>query len=45
LAQRTLALDDKKSKTFSHGITRKSKKDLEKEAEEKKRVAEEAYVW
>ncbi len=44
MAQRTLALDDKKSKTFSHGITRKSKKDLEKEAE-KKRVAEEAYVW
>ena len=39
-----MELDDKKSKTFNHGITKKSKKDLEKEAEEKKRVEEEKYV-
>jgi U2-associated protein SR140 len=30
-----------KSKAFAHGITKKTKKDLEKEAEERKRVEEE----
>jgi U2-associated protein SR140 len=33
-------LDTLKSKTFSHGVTKKTKKDLEREAEEKKRLEE-----
>jgi U2-associated protein SR140 len=37
-------LTDLKSKTFSHGITKKTKKDLEREAEEKKRLDEERSV-
>jgi len=37
-------LNQLKSKTFSHGITKKSKKDLEKEAEERKRIDEEKCV-
>ncbi|OXH00422.1 hypothetical protein C370_07327 [Cryptococcus neoformans A1-35-8] len=39
--KRQLELTALKSKTFSHGITKKTKRDLEKEAEEKKRVEEE----
>ncbi|KAK4687331.1 hypothetical protein P7C73_g2781, partial [Tremellales sp. Uapishka_1] len=41
IRKRALELNTLKSKTFSHGITKKSKKDLEREAEEKKRVEEE----
>ena len=37
-------MTDLKSKTFSHGITKKTKKDLEREAEEKKRLEEERSV-
>ncbi|ODN91468.1 U2-associated protein SR140 [Cryptococcus wingfieldii CBS 7118] len=39
--KRQLELTALKSKTFSHGITKKTKRDMEKEAEEKKRVEEE----
>lgn len=39
--QRNVELTQLKSKTFSHGITKKTKKDLEREAEEKKRIEEE----
>ncbi|WWD06619.1 hypothetical protein V865_004712 [Kwoniella europaea PYCC6329] len=39
--KRQLELNALKSKTFSHGITKKTKKDLEREAEEKKRKEEE----
>lgn len=42
--QKQVELTDLKSKTFSHGITKKTKKDLEREAEEKKRLEEERYV-
>ncbi|ORY26262.1 hypothetical protein BCR39DRAFT_541703 [Naematelia encephala] len=41
IPKKILKLDELKSRTFSHGITKKSKKDLEKEAEEKKRIEEE----
>ncbi|KAK1922466.1 hypothetical protein DB88DRAFT_355185 [Papiliotrema laurentii] len=42
---RALELNDLKSRTFSHGVTKKSKKDLEREAEEKKlREEEEAQA-
>jgi U2-associated protein SR140 len=34
-------LTDLKSRVFNHGRTTKTKKDLEKEAEEKKRLEEE----
>lgn len=36
-----LELTALKSKTFSQGITKKTKRDLEKEAEERKRIEEE----
>ncbi|RSH95364.1 hypothetical protein EHS25_000451 [Saitozyma podzolica] len=39
--KRHFALNELKTKTFSHGITKKSKKDLEREAEERKRKEEE----
>ncbi|WRT68937.1 uncharacterized protein IL334_005919 [Kwoniella shivajii] len=39
--KRQLELNALKSKTFSHGITKKTKKDLEREAEEKKKKEEE----
>ena len=39
-----LSLNQLKSKTFSHGITKKSKKDLEREAEERKKKEEEESV-
>nr|XP_018259054.1 U2-associated protein SR140 [Kwoniella dejecticola CBS 10117]OBR81212.1 U2-associated protein SR140 [Kwoniella dejecticola CBS 10117] len=39
--KKQLELNALKSKTFSHGITKKTKKDLEREAEEKKRKEEE----
>ncbi|WWD21045.1 hypothetical protein CI109_105526 [Kwoniella shandongensis] len=39
--KRQFELNALKSKTFSHGITKKSKKDLEREAEERKRIEEE----
>nr|XP_019009713.1 U2-associated protein SR140 [Kwoniella pini CBS 10737]OCF48494.1 U2-associated protein SR140 [Kwoniella pini CBS 10737] len=39
--KRQLELNALKSKTFSHGITKKTKKDLEREAEDKKRKEEE----
>ncbi|WVR09161.1 hypothetical protein IAU60_006223 [Kwoniella sp. DSM 27419] len=39
--KRQLELTALKTKTFSHGITKKTKKDLEKEAEDKKRLEEE----
>jgi U2-associated protein SR140 len=40
-SQRGVTLTDLKSKAFTHGVTKKSKKDLEREAEEKKRLDEE----
>lgn len=40
----SLSLNQLKSKTFSHGITKKSKKDLEREAEERKKRDEEECV-
>ncbi|WWC91325.1 uncharacterized protein L201_006268 [Kwoniella dendrophila CBS 6074] len=39
--KKQLELNALKSKTFSHGITKKTKKDLEREAEEKKKKEEE----
>ncbi|WVO15268.1 hypothetical protein L204_102924 [Cryptococcus depauperatus] len=39
--KRQLELSALKSKTFSHGITKKTKRDLEREAEERKRKEEE----
>ena len=44
ITQRALELTQLKSKTFSHGIMKKTKKDLEREAEEKKRIEEEKWV-
>ncbi|KIR70198.1 U2-associated protein SR140 [Cryptococcus deuterogattii CA1014] len=41
LSQHQLELTALKSKTFSQGITKKTKRDLEKEAEERKRIEEE----
>lgn len=38
-------MTDLKSRTFNHGKAGKTKKDLEKEAEEKKRIAEEKWVF
>lgn len=40
-SQHQLELTALKSKTFSQGITKKTKRDLEKEAEERKRIEEE----
>jgi len=42
--QRQVELTDLKSRTFNHGKLGKTKKDLEKEAEEKKRIEEEKCV-
>ena len=39
--QKELELTDLKKSVFSRGVTKKTRKDLEKEAEEKKRVEEE----
>lgn len=44
LSQHQLELTALKSKTFSQGITKKTKRDLEKEAEERKRIEEEKYT-
>jgi U2-associated protein SR140 len=38
--QKALELNELKSRTFSHGITKKSKRDLEREADERKKKAE-----
>ena len=48
--QKRLELNALKSRTFSHGITKKSKRDIEREAEERKKKEEEEYglynnVW
>jgi U2-associated protein SR140 len=43
--QRQVELTDLKSRTFNHGKLGKTKKDLEKEAEEKKRIEEEKCVF
>lgn len=42
--QAKVELTDLKSRTFNHGNMKKTKKDLEKEAEEKKRLEEEKWV-
>lgn len=43
-SQRTLELDALKSKTFSYGVTKKTKKDIEREETEKKRIEDEKCV-
>lgn len=39
-----IQLDALKQQTFSHGVRKKTKKEIEKENEEKKRIEEEKYV-
>lgn len=39
-----MELDPLKSKTFAYGVTKKTKRDIEKEEEERKRAEEEAWV-
>jgi U2-associated protein SR140 len=41
--QKRLELNALKSRTFSHGITKKSKRDIEREADERKKKEEEEY--
>ncbi|BEJ14757.1 hypothetical protein CspHIS471_0405240 [Cutaneotrichosporon sp. HIS471] len=42
--RKPVELDPLKSRTFAHGVTKKTKKDLEREDEERKRAEEEAFV-
>ncbi|BEI99492.1 hypothetical protein CcaverHIS631_0405350 [Cutaneotrichosporon cavernicola] len=42
LTRNPVELDPLKSRTFAHGVTKKTKKDLEREDEERKRAEEEA---
>lgn len=42
--RKAVELDPLKSRTFAHGVTKKTKKDLEREEEERKRAEEEAFV-
>ncbi|BEI83937.1 hypothetical protein CcaverHIS002_0405410 [Cutaneotrichosporon cavernicola] len=44
LTRNPVELDPLKSRTFAHGVTKKTKKDLEREDEERKRAEEEAFV-
>ncbi|CAK9786839.1 unnamed protein product [Cutaneotrichosporon oleaginosum] len=44
LKRNPVELDPLKSRTFAHGVTKKTKKDLEREEEERKRAEEEAFV-
>lgn len=39
-----IQLDTLKQETFSHGVRKKTKKEIEKENEERKRIEEEKYV-
>jgi U2-associated protein SR140 len=41
MRQKALQLNELKSRTFNHGIQKKSKKDLEREAEERKKKEDE----
>jgi hypothetical protein len=43
--QKQLELNALKNRTFNHGITKKSKKDLEREAAERKAKEEEEWVY
>lgn len=38
-------LDALKQETFSHGVRKKTKKEIEKENEERKRIEEEKYAF
>lgn len=42
--QKALELNELKSRTFNHGIQKKTKKDLEREAEERKKREDEESV-
>ncbi|GMK59338.1 hypothetical protein CspeluHIS016_0703530 [Cutaneotrichosporon spelunceum] len=44
LSVKPIELDPLKSRTFAHGVTKKTKKDLEKEEEERKRAEEDEFV-
>ncbi len=44
MQRKPVELDPLKSRTFAHGVTKKTKKDLEREEEERKRAEEEAFV-